>query len=143
MLKSYRTDVGSCLDLAICCFDGGISRYCYSEFAGHTRTDDFRLFGAPPSKSAFVLINPAISPIDNRNPAFRVVTFESDGSLSDQSTYYLTNLERASSKTPGRWKKEYQFSQEWKAREVDGVTLGAIYGRIRAEQKFREKWLNL
>jgi len=114
-----------------------------ASFAGHTHADDFRLGGASPSKKAFVLLNPAISPIDKRNPAFRVVTFEGDGTLSDQSTYYLTNLERASSKTPGRWKREYQFSQEWKVREIDGVTLGAIYGRIGAERKARDKWLDL
>jgi hypothetical protein len=33
-----------------------------------------------------VLINPAITPIDKRDPALGVVAFASDGSIADQST---------------------------------------------------------
>jgi sphingomyelin phosphodiesterase acid-like 3 len=100
-------------------FDSLLQNYkdtVIASFAGHTHTDDFRLIGNPGSKEEFVFINPPITPIDGRNPAFRIVTFNSDGSLADQSTYYLTNLRNASSKTKGRWRKEYRFSQEWKAR---------------------------
>ena len=114
-----------------------------ASFAGHTHTDDFRLIGAPGPRVEFVLINPAITPVDNRNPAFRVVTFNGDGSLADQSTYYLTNLKDASSKTQGQWKKEYQFSQEWKARQLNAASLETIYGQIGTERKARERWLKL
>jgi hypothetical protein len=114
-----------------------------ASFAGHTHTDTFRLIGAGSSKKGFVLINPAISPISRNNPAFRVVSFNRDGSLADQSTYYLTNLQDASSTTSGRWKKEYQFSQEWKARQINGTTLGAIYEQIRDDEKSRDRWLKL
>ena len=114
-----------------------------ASFAGHTHTDDLRLIGKPGSRKEFVLINPPISPIDGRNPAFRIVTFESDGSLDDQSTYYLTNLESATSKAKGRWKKEYQFSQEWKAKQINAASLESIYRQIGTKHKTREQWLKL
>lgn len=114
-----------------------------ASFAGHTHTDDFRLIGGPSSRKAFVLINPAITPIDKRNPAFRVVTFANDGSIADQSTCYLTNLANASSETKGRWKKEYQFSLEWKTKQINAASLESIYSQIGTEQKTREQWLKL
>src|SRR5208337_1853912 len=95
------------------------------------------------SRKEFVLINPPITPVDSRNPAFRAVTFNGDGSLADQSTYYLTNLQDASSKTQGRWKKEYTFSQEWKARQINVASLATVYSQIGAGQKFRDRWLKL
>ena len=91
----------------------------------------------------FVLINPPISPVDGRNPAFRVVSFESDGSLADQSTYYLTNLKQATSKAKGRWKKEYQFSQEWKVKQINAASLESIYQQIGTNQNTRERWVKL
>jgi Acid sphingomyelin phosphodiesterase C-terminal region len=66
-----------------------------------------------------------------------------DGSLADQSTYYLTNLESATSKAKGRWKKEYQFSQEWKAKQINDASLESIYGQIGTKHKTREQWLKL
>ncbi len=127
-------------------FDSLLEHYqdtIIASFAGHTHTDDFRLIGASGSGEQFVLINPPISPIDGRNPAFRVVSFNSDGSLADQSTYYLTNLKDATNKAKGRWNKEYQFSQEWKASQLNIASLEAIYSQIRTEQKAREQWVKL
>ncbi len=114
-----------------------------ASFAGHTHTDDFRLIGTPGSRKEFVLINPPVSPIDGRNPAFRIVTFDGDGSLADQSTYYLTNLRQATSKLPGRWKKEYQFLEKWKVKQLNGTGLESIYQQIGAERNARKQWLKV
>ena len=127
-------------------FDSLLENYqdtVIASFAGHTHTDDFRLIGASGSRVGFVLINPPITPVDDRNPAFRVVTFNGDGSLADQSIYYLTNLKYATSKAKGRWEKEYQFSQEWKAKELNAASLESIYSQVGTEQKAREQWLKL
>ena len=70
-----------------------------ASFAAHTHSDDFRVMG-----QEFVLMNPAISPVYSQNPGFRVVSYRGDGTLTDQSTYYLTNLPSASSKKKGEWK---------------------------------------
>ena len=114
-----------------------------ASFAGHTHTDDFRLIGTSGSRQEFILINPPITPVDNRNPAFRVVAFNGDGSLADQSTYYLTNLDSATSKAKGRWKREYQFSQKWKARHLNAAGLESIYKQIGTDKKTRERWLKI
>jgi len=47
----------------------------------------------------------AISP--GELPARRTVT--------DQTTYYLTNRTSASSTTKGTWKQEYTFTRQWMA----------------------------
>jgi sphingomyelin phosphodiesterase acid-like 3 len=114
-----------------------------ASFSGHTHTDDFRLISSAGVNRAFVLVDPPVSPIYGQNPGFRVVTFAGDGSLADQTTYYLTNLRTASSTVLGRWKREYQFSKEWKVRRLDLASLGTIYGEIQSTPSARDQWLKL
>jgi len=126
--------------------DGMLEEYqgtILASFAGHTHNDDFRLVSSKGTNKAFVLVDPAVSPVYKQNPGFRVVTFGDDGSLTDQSTYYLTNLKQASSKVHGRWKKEYTFSREWRTRRLDLDSLGTIYNDIQATKKARDRWLKL
>ena len=113
-----------------------------ASFAGHTHVDSFMLAGAH-SSGQFVLIDPAISPIYGRNPAFRTVNFRADGTIADQSTYNLTNLLQADSKTRGRWKREYTFSRQWKTRQLDGVSLAHLYDAITSTDQVRQLWLKL
>ncbi len=112
-------------------------------FAGHTHMDDFRLVHTAGVDKALVLIDPAISPIFDQNPAFRIVSFRSDGSLADQSTYYLTNLKQASSRVRGHWKKEYTFTQEWRKPRLDLGSLGTMYNQIETTTQARNRWLKL
>src|SRR5271157_5900414 len=114
-----------------------------ASFAGHTHNDDFRLVNAAGVNKSFVLIDPPVSPIYEQNPGFRIVTFDRDGSLTDQTTYYLTNLKEASSKVRGRWKKEYQFTLEWKMTRLDLASLGTIYSDIQTTKTARDRWLKL
>jgi sphingomyelin phosphodiesterase acid-like 3 len=114
-----------------------------ASFAGHTHNDDFRLVSKAGINRAFVLIDPAVSPIYDQNPGFRIVTFARDGSLVDQTTYYLANLKQASSKVRGRWKKEYQFTREWKMPRLDLGSLGTIYSDIQTTKTARDRWLKL
>ncbi len=113
-----------------------------ASFAGHTHTDDFRVIRDGSTAKAFVLVDPAISPIYRQNPAFRVVDV-SGGEVRDQTTYYLTNLTTAGAKQRGKWKKEYTFSQEWKTKQLDAATLGKIYNQIAADDAARAHWLKL
>ncbi len=127
-------------------FDKLLQRYSgtvLASFAGHTHTDDFRVLETGGGNRQFVLIDPAISPIYYQNPSFRIINFKTDGTLADQATYYLTNLEQASGKTPGHWKREYQFSQRWKVRQLDGASLAKIYGQIASLRAARDLWLRL
>jgi len=127
-------------------FDALLQKYqgtVVASFAGHTHADDFRVINAATNSPSFVLINPAISPIYNQNPAFRVATFAKDGSLADDSVYYLTNLLFAGSTTPGEWKREYKFSQQWNMRGVNAVNLATLYGKIVADETDGAEWLKL
>jgi len=111
-------------------------------FAGHTHTDDFRVFGTG-SKSQFVLIDPPISPVYGQNPAFRLLDFSGGGEIQNYTTYYLTDLTAPDKNLHGKWKKEYRFSREWKAKEVNSTNLSRIYGEITSQDAAREQWLRL
>ncbi len=112
-------------------------------FAAHTHSDDFRLIGAQGEGREFVLMNPAISPVYSQNPGFRVVNFSKDGSTTNQSTYYLTNLPAASAKATGKWQKEYTFTKQWKTHELNAASLGRVYDEVVADESVRANWLKL
>jgi hypothetical protein len=127
-------------------FDELLAKYrntVTASFAGHTHTDDFRVVNTSSAAASFVLITPSISPVYNQNPSFRVATFQADGSLRDDSVYYLTNLVFASSTTPGQWSREYSFAREWNMRALDAASLSALYGEIVAKSDQRAAWLKL
>lgn len=111
--------------------------------AGHTHTDDFRVIDPASSNPPYVLINPAISPIYNQNPAFRTATYAKDGALLDASVYYLTNLTYARSTTPGEWQLEYTFSKQWGVSRIDGASLSSLYSRIKSDEGVRGEWMKL
>ena len=126
-------------------FDSLLEQYqgtVLANFAGHTHVDDFRIIGAG-ANPQFVLIDPAISPVYDQNPGFRIVDFNGDGTLADQTIYFLTNLEQAGGKVRGRWKREYTFSRRWKARQLDGASLARIYDEIVRRNAARDLWLKL
>lgn len=114
-----------------------------ASFGAHNHRDDFRLLRLSAGEQAFVLITPAISPVYNENPAFRMVTFASDGSISDSSIYYLTNIEYAGRHTAGDWAREYTFSQQWKMKQLNAANLRSIYDKITSQEEARGEWLRL
>ncbi|MGA9565174.1 MAG: metallophosphoesterase [Candidatus Korobacteraceae bacterium] len=127
-------------------FDSLLAKYhstVIASFAAHTHSDDYRLIGAAGPEREFVLMNPAISPIYSQNPGFRVVSYNRNGVVTDQSTYYLTNLPVASAKQKGRWKKEYTFTRQWKTGGLNAASLGQVYDEVVADDSARANWLKL
>ena len=127
-------------------FDELLAKYrdtVTAAFAGHTHSDDFRIIDAGNTSASYVLINASISPVYNQNPSFRVATFHGDGSLGNQSVYYLTNLLYASSTTPGQWEQEYSFTREWKMPSLTAGSLAKAYGEIETNADDRADWLKL
>jgi hypothetical protein len=127
-------------------FDRLIAQYpttITAVFTGHDHTDDFRVIHAGQAAQQFVLIDPPISPIYGQNPAFRIVTFAAGGSLTDQTTWYLTNLEAASTTVPGTWMPEYTFAAEWHRPRLDAAGLNSIYDEIRSNPDAGQRWLTL
>jgi sphingomyelin phosphodiesterase acid-like 3 len=112
-------------------------------FAGHDHTDDFRVSQAGQAAQQFVLIDPPVSPIYGQNPSFRVVTFAAGGTLTDQTTWYLTNLDAARSTVPGTWMPEYTFAAEWHSPRLDAASLRSIYDQIRSNPDASQRWLTL
>jgi sphingomyelin phosphodiesterase acid-like 3 len=112
-------------------------------FAGHEHMDDFLVIHAGQAEQQFVLIDPPVSPIYGQNPGFRIVTFAAGGSLTDQTTWYLTNLEAAHSTNPGTWTPEYTFTSEWHSPRLDAASLNSIYDQIRSNPESGQRWLTL
>lgn len=127
-------------------FDALLAKYqstVIAGFAGHTHSDDFRLIGDAGPERKFVLVDPAISPVYQQNPSFRVVDYRSDGNVTNQSTYYLTNLTTASKTTRGRWKKEYTYARKWKLGELNSASLGKLYNKVSTNDQVRDQWLQM
>lgn len=127
-------------------FDSLLEKYqdvIVASFAGHTHSDEFRVINPAAKKPQFVLVTASISPVYNQNPSFRLVTFEKNGSLADNTVYYLTNLIFASGTTPGEWKREYSFSEQWKLHKIDGASLAELYKKIQSRQSMGDEWLRL
>jgi sphingomyelin phosphodiesterase acid-like 3 len=112
-------------------------------FAGHDHNDDLRVLHAGQASQQFVLIDPPVSPIYGQNPSFRVVSFQAGGHLTDQTTWYLTNLPSASGRGSGIWKPEYTFSEQWQSPRLDAAALDAVYNHIRSDPEASQRWMTL
>jgi sphingomyelin phosphodiesterase acid-like 3 len=109
-------------------------------FAGHDHNDDLRVLHAGQPNQQFVLIDPPVSPIYGQNPSFRIVTFDG-AKLTDQTTWYLTNLPSARSVEPGVWMPEYTFTEKWQSPRLDAASLNALDGRIRGNAAASQQWM--
>jgi sphingomyelin phosphodiesterase acid-like 3 len=106
--------------------------------AGHNHMDDFRLM-----TNSLVLMTPALSPIFKQNPAFRVVSFRSNGALSDSTTYYLSNLDDVLNGIAPEWKLEYSFASTWGFSELNLKNFLKLYSEIGVKLAVRDRWSTL
>ncbi|MBV9034771.1 MAG: metallophosphoesterase [Acidobacteriaceae bacterium] len=124
-------------------FDRLLSRYHETiavNLAGHTHMDDFRLLAASTPYRSLVLITPGLSPNVNQNPAFRVVQFQRNGTLTDEATYYLSNLLTTGDGTGPEWKLEYSFDQLWGFHQLNYKNFEKLYRRIDVSPGVRKRW---
>ncbi len=99
-------------------------------FAGHIHVDDFRLLGGAMKTSPFVIIGPAVSPITGQNPTFRTVSFDSHGTLKDQTTYVLRNLKESVQGKQPLWNIEYDFDKEWHLKGLNAASYSFLFARL-------------
>ena len=111
-----------------------------ASIAGHTHMDDFRLMGDGAGNYGFVLITPALSPIFGQNPAFRVLAYDAEGGLVDQTIYNLTNLFETGIGFPARWQMEYAFTREWGLPRIDLASLERLYAATAQNAETRTRW---
>lgn len=105
-----------------------------ASYSGHVHTDDYRLLI---DEDDVVLglqkIPPAISPIYQQNPGFQLITYDLDtGVPTDFSTYYLTNLDRASLAVPGDWQLEYTFTEAYHLAQYSAEGVAAMVAEVKA-----------
>jgi sphingomyelin phosphodiesterase acid-like 3 len=103
--------------------------------AGHEHVDDFRLIGG-----SLVQMTPGVSPVVGQNPGFRVVSFRTNGVLTDEATYYLSNLNHVLDGAGPEWKLEYSFAKTWGARQVDVESFRKLSRDIEAKPEVRDRW---
>lgn len=114
-----------------------------ASFAGHIHTDGFRLLADNGKAFGFVLVSPAVSPIYGQNPAFRRLRLDDDGTIADQSVYYLANLPDAASGATAEWRLETSFDAAWSLPRFDLASLEELYRQIGASSAARGRWLDL
>lgn len=100
-------------------------------FGGHIHSDDYRVVLDAASRPLITQkIIPAISPIYRQNPGFQIVAYDpASAAPTDLTTYYLTNLDRASLAVPGDWRFEYAFSDTY---DPAGYTAEGVNALINA-----------
>jgi hypothetical protein len=103
--------------------------------AGHEHMDDFRLIGG-----SLIQMTPGLSPVVGQNPGFRVVSFNPNGTLSDEDTYFLSNLSDVLDAATPVWKLEYSFAKKWGVRQVDFKNFFRLYRDIETKPKLRDQW---
>lgn len=83
--------------------------------AAHIHRDSYRLLADADGVAVGAdKLVPAISPIFGQNPGFQIFSYDTEsGDVTDFETWYLSNIETASLKTPGDWKREYVFTQAY------------------------------
>jgi sphingomyelin phosphodiesterase acid-like 3 len=113
-----------------------------ASFAGHTHMDGFRLLADNGRAFGFVMMNPAVSPIFGQNPAYRRVELDEDGTITDQSVYYLANLPASASGAAPQWRLEMSFDRAWNLPRFDLSSLDALYRRLGSSAAARERWLD-
>jgi hypothetical protein len=103
--------------------------------AGHTHVDDVRLAGS--DRNQVVLIEPALSPIYNQNPAFRMVDVDARGRIRDYTTYFLDLANTA--KSPF-WMQEYQWDEAWHVHRPDAKTIRHVWQRASKPGANQDLW---
>ncbi len=101
--------------------------------AGHTHLDDIRLIKTEHADT-LVLINPAVSPNVGQNPAFRVITVNSQGEPQDLMTYYMPNLEAL------KWELEYRTQSAYGMEKINATRYEALYRRMDESPSLSDKW---
>lgn len=85
-----------------------------ASFSGHTHQDGYRLVMADNKAVGVEKIAPSVSPAFGNNPGFHVFEYDRQtGQPKDFTTWYLANLELASTKIPGEWRREYVFTEAY------------------------------
>jgi sphingomyelin phosphodiesterase acid-like 3 len=112
-------------------------------FAGHIHVDDFRLLSDSSKESAFIMMDPAVSPNTGQSPAFRVVTYDSRGRLTDQATYFLSNLTEAAKGSVPTWQLEYTFRSEWRMNELNAANYTKLYRNMDRSSQAASRWMLL
>jgi sphingomyelin phosphodiesterase acid-like 3 len=88
---------------------------------GHEHMDDFRVLRDSSGNTIFGMkLVPSVTPFQGNNPAFVQFTYDpSAGTISDATTWYLTNLPYATTAAPGVWGLEYDFDSTYAQHALD------------------------
>jgi len=93
-------------------------------FMGHVHKDEYKIIhGKNISDLVPVIVAPAISPVYDNNPGFRIMYFN-EGKISDESKtrkvitlrdydQYYTDLRESYTNNATNWKREYRFSKAY------------------------------
>ncbi|HVA12572.1 MAG TPA: metallophosphoesterase [Stellaceae bacterium] len=112
-----------------------------ANIAGHLHTDAFRILRERGAPFGFVMIAPALSPIFGQNPAFRRVEIGADGTIADETTFYLANLPEAAGGAAPQWRAETRFDRAWGLPRFDAASLDRLYRRIGTSLEARTRWI--
>jgi len=96
-------------------------------YTGHTHMDEFRFMDGAGGVTVPLVVTPAISPLFQNNPGYKVLETSSDGAIIENYQAITLPLQE----TPGAFAVSYDFQKQYVISAPDGTGLPLLYSRLR------------
>lgn len=109
----------------------------------HSHADEFRLLRRPDEDDSegLVLMNPAVSPVFNNNPAFRLFTAASDFSSITNYKQYYVDIVKANQNGKALFEIEYDVQSAYSVPDVSPSSFDDVVLQISTDVTAYDQWL--
>eukprot|EP01094_Clydonella_sp_ATCC50884_P029575 TRINITY_DN9308_c0_g1_i1.p1 TRINITY_DN9308_c0_g1~~TRINITY_DN9308_c0_g1_i1.p1 ORF type:complete len:447 (+),score=84.54 TRINITY_DN9308_c0_g1_i1:143-1483(+) len=109
----------------------------------HSHADEFRLLRKPGSESSegLILMNPAVSPVFNNNPAFRLFTATSDAKSIENYYQYYVDIVKANQEGEAVFELEYEVQKAYQVPDISPVSFDNVVGQLQQSTAVYDQWL--
>lgn len=114
-------------------------------FSGHTHMDGFTVLRDDGGQPLMVnKISPSVSPKFGNNPSFSVYLYDrKTGALKDSVTFYLTNLDAATSGAHPEWRPEYSYRKTYSVPDLSAESFASVADTLASNTKLQQRFIDL
>lgn len=114
-------------------------------FSGHTHMDGFTVLRDESGHPLMVnKISPSVSPKFGNNPAFSVFLYDrTSGALKDSVTFYLSNLETATTGAEPDWQLEYDYRGTYSVPDLSAESFASVAETLEGNTSLQQRFIDL